>query len=355
MSVALLDLPRPSMSVEGFSRDIGRRGFLVGSGAAALLAGCGAPAAAPGPAAPAGGGFPLTVTHSRGTTAIPAEPRRIACVGYSDQDPFLALGLRPVAVTDWYGDYPFATWPWAQDELGDAQPVVLNRGEFTGTPNYKFEELAKLGPDLIVGLYTGMDESQFGKLSQIAPTVAPPAGFPEFGAPWQEYTRLAGRVLVKLDRAEELIAGVDAKLAAARDANPQFAGRTAVVAERLEPGLTFVRSPRDQRSQLLAGLGFVIPPEIGELSGDKDGIEISDERMKLLDRDVLLWNIGFNPEARPEIEKSPLYPGLDVVRAGRSVFVADPLVSAAWTWGTVLSLPTVIDAIATQLAAVLPR
>jgi len=40
-----------------------------------------------------------------------------------------------------------------------------------------------------------------------------------------------------------------------------------------------------------------------------------------------------------------------VVRAGRSLFVDDPLVSAAWTWGTVLSLPTVIDALVAQLAA----
>jgi iron complex transport system substrate-binding protein len=41
-----------------------------------------------------------------------------------------------------------------------------------------------------------------------------------------------------------------------------------------------------------------------------------------------------------------------VVRAGRSLFVEDPLVSAAWTWGTVLSLPSVIDALVAQLAAV---
>lgn len=348
MPVAVLDPPAPPIDA------IGRRGFLAGAGAAAFLAGCGAPTPAADPQTPAGGRFPLTVTHSRGTTEIPKEPQRVACVGYSDQDPFLALGVRPIAVTDWYGDYPYATWPWAQPALGDAQPVVLNKGQFTGTPSYAYEQIAALGPDVIVGLYTGMDDAQYRTLSRIAPTVAPPAGFPEFGAPWQEYTRLAGRVLGRSERAEQLIADVDAKVAATRAAHPQFVGRTAVVAERTEPGQTFVRSPRDQRSQLLSGLGFVIPPEIGELSGDQDGVQISDERLGLLDRDVLLWNIGFNPESRPEIEGSPLYGTLDVVKAGRSVFVEDPIVSAAWTWGTVLSLPGVVDAIATQLAAVIP-
>jgi iron complex transport system substrate-binding protein len=125
-----------------------------------------------------------------------------------------------------------------------------------------------------------------------------------------------------------------------------------VVAERVEAGQTFVRSPNDQRSQLVAALGFTIPAEIGELAGDQDGATISDEQMGLLDRDVLLWNTGFSPEVRPEVEAAPLYSQLAVVQAGRSIFVEDPMVSAAWTWGTVLSLPTVIDALVTQLAAV---
>jgi iron complex transport system substrate-binding protein len=230
--------------------------------------------------------------------------------------------------------------------------VVLNRGAFTGTPDHRYEEIAALAPDLIIGLYTSMDDTQFQTLSRIAPTVAPPAGYPEWGAPWQEYTRLAGRALGAPERAEELIGGIDAQLAAAREANPQFAGRTAVVAERVEAGQTFVRSPNDPRSQLVAALGFTIPPEIGELAGDLDGATISDEQMGLLDRDVLLWNTGFSPEVRPEVEAAPLYSQLGVVRAGRSVFVEDPLVSAAWTWGTVLSLPSVIDALVGQLAAV---
>jgi iron complex transport system substrate-binding protein len=326
-------------------------------GALGLLTACGGgpDAAAPAAAAPAGapGGFPLTVEHSKGVTEIASAPQRVVTVGFSDQDPVLAMGVRPVGVTDWYGDHPYATWPWAQDELGAAQPAVLNRGAFTGTPDYRYEEIAALSPDLIIGLYTSMDDTQYQTLSRIAPTVAPPAGYPEWGAPWDEYTRLAGRALGVPERAEQLIAGVDAQLEVVREANPLFEGRTAVVAERFEGGQSFVRSPNDPRSQLVAALGFTIPPEIGELAGDMDGATISDEEMALLDRDVLLWNIGFTPEIRQDIESAPLYSQLEVVQAGRSVFVDDPLISAAWTWGTVLSLPSVIDALVVQLARVI--
>ena len=34
---------------------------------------------------------------------------------------------RPVAVTDWYGDHPYATWPWAQDERPHADAMVTDR------------------------------------------------------------------------------------------------------------------------------------------------------------------------------------------------------------------------------------
>jgi iron complex transport system substrate-binding protein len=343
-------VPRPAGSLT-------RRGLLTGVGALGLLTACGGgpDAVAPGAAAPAGapGGFPLTVEHSKGVTEIASAPQRVVTVGFSDQDPVLAMGVRPVGVTDWYGDHPYATWPWAQDELGDAQPAVLNRGAFTGTPDYRYEEIAALDPDLIIGLYTSMDDTQYQTLSQIAPTVAPPAGYPEWGAPWDEYARLAGRALGNPDRAEQLITGVNAQLEAAAAANPRFEGRTAVVAERLEGGQTFVRSPNDQRSQLVAALGFTIPREIGELAGDMDGATISDEQMGLLDRDILLWNTGFSPEVRRDVERTALYSRLKVVQAGRSVFVDDPIVSAAWTWGTVLSIPTVIDALVARISAVL--
>ena len=105
-----------------WSRPLSRRAF----GAAALavgagLAGCastGTPAASPNASsgstpssAPAS--FPTTITHAFGQTVVEAQPTRVVSVGVTEHDFLLALGVVPVAVTDWYGDQPYATWPWA--------------------------------------------------------------------------------------------------------------------------------------------------------------------------------------------------------------------------------------------------
>jgi iron complex transport system substrate-binding protein len=71
-------------------------------------------------AEPADAAFPVTIEHKYGETTIDAEPTRIVSIGFGEHDGLLALGVVPIAVRDWYGDQPYATWPWAQDELGDA-------------------------------------------------------------------------------------------------------------------------------------------------------------------------------------------------------------------------------------------
>src|SRR3954452_20713162 len=68
----------------------------------------------------------VTVKHIFGETKIPAPPKRVVSAGFTEQDDLLAIGVVPIAVTDWFGGEPFGVWPWAQPKLGAAQPVVLN-------------------------------------------------------------------------------------------------------------------------------------------------------------------------------------------------------------------------------------
>lgn len=319
-----------------------RREFLVGTGSLLVLgaAGCGGETGGE-----QGSGGDGAVEHKYGSTEVPENPRRVVTVGLSDHDYVLALGVKPVAVTEWYGEYDYAAWPWAKEALGDARPEVMPRNN----DQLDFERLAALEPDLIIGQYSGMTRDEYETVTQIAPTVAQSGDYPDFGTPWQEMTRRIGRALGRRERAEELISGVDARFAEVGEEYPQFEGKTAVVGEFFDT--FFVRSESDPRTRFLTSLGFVLPDEIAELAGDRDGASISDEQLRLLDRDLLLWNIGFFPQLEEDLRDNEIYQQLDVAREGRDIFLSDKVLSGALTWSSILSLPYVLDRIAPQLAA----
>ncbi|PWJ56495.1 iron complex transport system substrate-binding protein [Quadrisphaera granulorum] len=312
-----------------------------------------ASAAAASQAAPTSGQFPVTVEHVYGQTVIPAEPQRVITLGLSDQDPLLALGVKPVAVYPWWGDYPYATWPWAQDELGDAQPVVLNKG-VRDEANPPVEEIASLEPDLIISLYNGTTKEQYEQLSQIAPVVVPDEQYANFAITWQEATRATGEALGREAEAVALVEQLERSFADAAEAHPEFAGKTAVVAERFEAGETIVRTGNDVRAKFFEQLGFTIPTEVAGIAPNAYGeLYVPDELVTELSKDLLVWNVGFAPDARATVEALPLYGQLPVVQDQRVLWVEDPVVSGAFSWGTVLSLQYALDELLPQVSETL--
>ena len=133
--------------------------------------------------------FPVSIEHKYGTTEITSEPKRIVVIGLVEQDALLALGVVPAATTEWFGEYPGAVWPWAQDKLAGANaPEVL-----TNVDGIQFEKVAALQPDLILGVYSGLTPEDYATLSKIAPTVAQPKGGIDYGVSWQDLTRTVGK------------------------------------------------------------------------------------------------------------------------------------------------------------------
>src|SRR5690606_36230670 len=168
-------------------------------------------------------GWPVSIRHAHGETTITEEPQRVVTVGYTDHDILLALGVVPVGLRNWFGDYPHGVWPWAQDALGEATPTKL-------TGELDFEAIAALDPDLILGLYVGLTEEEYTTLSQIAPTVAQSGDHANYGTPWQEMTRTAGKAVGRAEEAEGLITAVDERIAQARQEHPEFEGLELVYA-----------------------------------------------------------------------------------------------------------------------------
>lgn len=345
-------LDRPTSRIPEIDDDLTRRRFL-GSGAAVtgalLIGGCADDESEPPAAAePTPTQGPLKVAHKYGETEVPLSPERVVSLGFVDHDALLALGVVPVGIGgDQASDLQrSAVWPWAHDQLGDARPEVLSYSEID------VEKIAALNPDLITGFTSGMTQAEYEQLSQVAPTVAQIAGFPDYFAPWQEVTKAAGRTLNKTAEAEALIDGVEQAFAAAREEHPEFEGVQAAYGGVLTDGF-YTENSRSSRVAILTELGFDIPREIDDLAGeDASYSEISAEQLDLLDRDVLVWELG-SPEAREAVEDNPVYATLEVAEENRDVFVDEEELVAAMAYISVLSLPTAIELLVPKLAEVL--
>jgi iron complex transport system substrate-binding protein len=288
------------------------------------------------------GAFPVTIEHMYGQTTIEEEPERVVTVGFTDQDPLLALGVVPVAIRDWYGDQPQATWPWAHDLLDGAEPVVLPSTEID------YEQVAALEPDLIVGVSSGMTETDYDRLSQIAPTLTQTDDEPLYGETWQTGTRMIGTAVGKAAEAEELIADTEALIATHAADNPAFEGKEATVSYVFEDGSIGAYGPTDVRSRLLTSLGFVIPQVVVDAAGDQFYSQFSMEEIGKLDHDVLVWVSYLDPQVEA-IKASPLRQQLDVVEAGGEVFMGEMEAGAA-SFSSVLSIPYALETLVPQLA-----
>lgn len=294
---------------------------------------------APGAAAAT---FPVTIGHKYGSTTIDARPERIVTVGLTDHDALLALDIVPVGTSEWFGGYPGSVWPWAQHKLGDQIP------EAVGGDSINFEKIAALQPDLILALFSGVTQEEYDLLAQIAPTVAQPADYVDYGVPWQELTVTVGKAVGKQAEAEAMVADVEAKFAEVRAAHPEFEGATSVVATPYQ-GI-WVYGPQDVRGRFLTLLGFTLPEGLAEITGAEFGGNLSMERADLLDVDVIIW---LDPEDAEGELGGPVYQSLPVHTEGREVFLdsySDP-VGGATSFVSVLSLPFLLDELAPQLAS----
>lgn len=330
---------------------IRRTATVAATGLLLLLAACG-PNSEPDEVAggssqaAAATGFPVSLENKFGTATIAAEPKRIVTVGLVEQDALLALGVVPVATTEWFGKKPGAVWPWAEAALGSApKPQVL-----TNTDGVQFEKVAALRPDLILAVYSGLTAQDYATLSKIAPTVAQPKDSVDYGVSWQDLTRTVGSAVGRKAQADKLVTDTEARVAAVRKAHPEFVGATGMMATTWEG--YYVYGPQDPRARLLADLGFKLPDGLAEVTGKEFGANLSKERTDLLDTGVLIWLIEKYAPDKAKVQADPLYAKLKVKTEGRDIYLEnEELVGAATSFISVLSLPLLLDKLVPQITA----
>lgn len=291
--------------------------------------------------------FPVTVEHAYGETTIPEQPARVVSVGYTEQDTLWALGVKPVGVTDWYGDYDFASWPWADDARGDSEPEVL-----TTSDGLDFEAIALLEPDLIIGTNAGMTEEDFDRLSEIAPTVAHSGEFSMYFEPWDVQTLQIGKAVGLEDEAQELVDDIETRFADAAAAHPEFAGKPAVFLQNAIYDGSAIAYQDGLSTDFLTALGFSIPSDIdayapADASGGQAYIPV--ENLDVLNAaDVLIWGTEKEDDVTA-LEGEAFVTALRAMQSG-SVVYTDGVTAGAIYFTSPLSLPYVLDSLVPALS-----
>jgi iron complex transport system substrate-binding protein len=307
------------------------------TGLTGLALAAGTATAAPNPG-------PVTITHAFGQTVVPAPPTRVVSAGFTGQDDLLALGVVPIATTQWFGDQPYAVWPWAQAKLGNAQPTVLSIYD-----GIQVDRIAALQPDLIVATNAGVDADTYQQLSAIAPTI-PQSGPEPFFEPWKTQADTIGQAVFQADRMRSIIAGVDERFAAVARKYPQFAGKKVF----LLSGNTYwqnsiIASIPSWKTEFLTQMGFVIPDGIAAFGRGDDRAYIDPNDPAPLDEaDVLIWTT----ESQADIDALLAIPGIANLRAtqeNRNVFTNSEQAGAI-AFHSPLSFPFVADQLPPLLA-----
>ena len=285
------------------------------------------------------GTFPVEISHRYGTAYIESEPQKVVSLSFNGHDFLLALGVVPHALRMWYGAHPYGVWPWAQDALGDGKPIVM-RGEID------IEQIAAMEPDLIVGQWSGMTESDYAILSNIAPTIAPQDGWGDYGAPWDGMLRTLGKATGRQELAEEHITRIESRFAEVRAKYPEWQRATSVV---VWSGTTGAYTSKDIRAQFLAKMGFEVPEELKDI-GIFDSIYkiVPEEVTAPIDADALLWiDAGSNVD---RLNSLPLRPTMRAYQEGREIYLGIDM-AAAMSHSSPLSIEYALDGLLPLLEA----
>ncbi|WP_196424305.1 iron-siderophore ABC transporter substrate-binding protein, partial [Streptomyces clavuligerus] len=320
--------------------------------AALVLTGCGSGTSGSGTddktsAANPSGAFPVSIEHAHGIATIPEKPKRVVTVSWMNQDVVAALGTVPVGVDKQWGGDKDGYHPWFRDQvekLGGELPEVLNYGD---SGEMDFEQILSLDPDLIIGLYSGISDVDYKRLSEIAPTLAYTKK-PFDGGTWQDMTRTIGKALGETEKAESLVTEVEGGLATVAKENPEFQGKTFAYGMALAPGATeaSLYLDYDPRVRLLTEIGFENTPSMKAIASAVQGANwyggVSMEKLDSIEADVYVgW--ANNPKEVTHSLNDPVFKRWAPIQDKNYAFLQDPTLSMATSAPTVLSIPWAME------------
>lgn len=275
--------------------------------------------------------YPVVIKHAFGTTTIAKKPQRVATVAWANHEVPLALGIVPVgfAAANFGDDDGDGLLPWVAkqlSEMGAAKPVLFDEGD-----GIDFEAVAATQPDVILAAYSGLSQSDYDTLSQIAPVVAYPVS--PWATDWREMIRLNSAGLGMAPEGEALIKRIEGEIAQVAAGHQQLKGKSAMFVTHLDAtNLSVVNfyTANDSRVKFFTDLGLTSPKSVAKAT--KPGqfaAGVSAERVDAFDDVDIVVTYGSQPllkamRADPLLARMPAVAHDAIVMLGR-----DPLGTAS--------------------------
>jgi iron complex transport system substrate-binding protein len=316
----------------------------VGAALAAtlVLAGCSAGSTTSSSTATSdGGAFPVSVQTAFGTTTIKSQPKRVVALGWGDAETALELGVQPVGASDWLAFGGDGVGPWLKGAYTKAPKII-------GTLNPSYEQILKLKPDLILDVRSSGDQSRYDKLSKIAPTVGIPKDGKNYLATTKEQVTMIAKALGKESQGTAILNKLSDAYAAARKANPEFQGKTAVIGSYTSEGFGAYASG-DSRETFMKNLGFTQSAAVDKAAGDNFAVSLSEENLDLLNADLTVILPIY--VAASKAEADPLFQKVPSVANGHSIVIDNQDIGNAFSMGTPAAIEWTLKRLPSQFAA----
>lgn len=275
--------------------------------------------------------YPLTIKHAFGTTTLEKKPERVATVSWANHEVPLALGIVPVgfAAANFGDDDGDGLLPWVAEKLkslGAKTPVLFDEGD-----GIDFEAVAGTQPDVILAAYSGLSQSDYDTLSQIAPVIAYPES--AWSTDWREMIRINSAGIGMAAEGEALIKHTEAEIADVVADVPQLKGKSAMFVTHLDSGnLSTVNfyTANDTRVKFFTDLGLGSPQSVRDATRPGQfSSSVSAERVDTFDDVDILVTYG-GQALLDAVKADPLLSRMPAVEHGSIVMLGrNPLGTAA--------------------------
>ncbi|MEM9464803.1 MAG: ABC transporter substrate-binding protein [Actinomycetota bacterium] len=219
-------------------------------------------------------GETVTLSDMTGEITVPIVTENILALDEYAAIAMLTLGLTPSATAQFYGDFY---------DAGENAIIEGSGTKWIETDN--LEVLAVEAPSMMLGLGHPNYEPVIEQHREIAPTI-----YPLFSSTWQDQTRVYGEVTGTSDRAEAVIAAVEARTEEVKAAIDD-AGLTGAEVSILHvfPGEYYAYNPGTLAGTVIGSLGFT-RPEFQQTEDEFGFLLFSEEELgSQTSSDIVIW------------------------------------------------------------------